>query len=74
MDDSKTIRDSIILAEKKGLISSSENFFRIRELRNLTAHEYEEEDLFAVISEIVNLIPELFGSLELIKKYSTKYQ
>jgi hypothetical protein len=73
LDDSKTIRDSIILAEKKGLISSSENFFRIRELRNLTAHEYEEEDLFAVISEIVNLSPELFDSLGRTKKYSTKY-
>lgn len=73
LDDSKTIRDSIILAEKKGLISSAEKFFRIRELRNFTAHEYEEEDLFAVISEILDLMPILFDSLERVKKYSMKY-
>jgi len=72
LDDSKTIRDSILLAEKKGLISSYEKFFRIRELRIFTAHEYEDENLFAVISEILELIPVLFDSLERIKKYSAK--
>lgn len=74
LDDSKTIRDSIILAEKKGLISSYEKFFRIRELRNFTAHEYEDENLFAVISEIIDLTPVLFDSLERTKKYSTKFE
>lgn len=73
LDDSKTVRDSIILAEKKGLINSGEKFFRIRELRNFTAHEYEEEDLFASISEIMELIPVLFDSVERIKIYSAKY-
>lgn len=73
LDDSKTVRDCIILAEKKGLTSSGEKFFRIRELRNLTAHEYEEEDLFASISEILELIPVLFDSVERVKSYSAKY-
>jgi hypothetical protein len=58
---------------KKELISSYEKFFRIRELRNFTAHEYEEEKIFAVIDEIIELTPLLFDSLERIKKYSNKF-
>jgi hypothetical protein len=73
LDDSKTVRDCLILAEKKDLISSYEKFFRIRELRNFTAHEYEDENLFAVLSEILELTPVLFDSLERVKKYSAKF-
>lgn len=73
LDDNRTIRDSILLAEKKGLINRSDNFIKIRELRNFTAHEYEDEELFPVFSEILRLTPALFDSLEKIKNYSQKY-
>lgn len=73
LDDNRTIRDSILLAEKKGLINHSDNFIKIRELRNFTAHEYEDEELSPVFSEILRLTPALFDSLEKIKNYSQKY-
>lgn len=72
LDDVRTIRDSIILAEKKGLITSYEKFLKIRELRNFTAHEYEDEELLSAFSEILTLTP-LFDSLERTKNYILKY-
>ncbi|HVO75740.1 MAG TPA: hypothetical protein VMT35_17055 [Ignavibacteriaceae bacterium] len=73
LDDNKTIRDSIFLAEKKGLINNSDSFIKIRELRNFTAHEYEDEELYPVFSEMLKLTPSLFDSLARIKNYSRKY-
>ncbi|MCK9282619.1 MAG: nucleotidyltransferase substrate binding protein [Melioribacteraceae bacterium] len=75
LDSPSTIRDSILLAEKKELIESAELFFRIRELRNMTAHDYEEneEALIPHFKEIIYLTPYLFDSFDRIKTYTKKY-
>lgn len=75
LDSPSTIRDSILLAEKKGLIKSADIFIRIRELRNLTAHDYEEneEALLPHFKEIIYLTPYLFDSFDRIKTYTKKY-
>lgn len=40
-----TLRDFVNQGEKIGLIQSAERWMAIRELRNITAHEYTDEDL-----------------------------
>jgi|CXWL01.1.fsa_nt_gi hypothetical protein len=40
-----TLRDFVNQAEKHGLIASADRWMAIRELRNITAHEYTDADL-----------------------------
>lgn len=40
-----TVRDRLLEAEKKGLITSADEFMQIRLVRNRIAHEYEIDDL-----------------------------
>lgn len=50
-----TLIDLLNLAEKMNWISSAKQWSRIRELRNVAAHEYTEEDLRALYQEIFRL-------------------
>ncbi|MGK5086143.1 hypothetical protein WDW86_01170 [Bdellovibrionota bacterium FG-2] len=40
-----SFRDTLDVGEKLGVIDSASEWYRIRELRNRHAHEYEDEDL-----------------------------
>jgi hypothetical protein len=54
-----SIVDLLNLAEKFHWIRSAKTFLRIRELRNLAAHEYEAENYRALYKEIFELTPTL---------------
>lgn len=72
-----TLLDRIHRAEKRGWIDDAITLVRIRELRNLIAHEYAADKMAEIYAAIVSLAPELLAvvpkvvsyALELEKKY-----
>jgi hypothetical protein len=50
-----TFIDTLNMAEKIGWISSTKQWVRVRELRNVAAHEYTQDDLQSLFQEIVQL-------------------
>lgn len=54
-----SVIDLLNQAEKHGWIESAEKWKRIRELRNLAAHEYSSEDVLALYRELIGLTDEL---------------
>jgi hypothetical protein len=61
-----TLIDLLNFAEKQGWISSAKIWFRIRELRNVAAHEYTTEDLNKLLRELVQLTPVIFETQSLL--------
>ncbi|MFO7446752.1 MAG: hypothetical protein R6W90_10315 [Ignavibacteriaceae bacterium] len=57
------------MAEKKGLIESSEIFIEIRELRNTIAHEYVPSAYDEIFKKVIELAPFLFDTLIRVKNY-----
>ena len=70
----ETVRDAINRAEKKGLISSAEKFIEIRKLRNAISHEYAVADLDVIYIAVLTHAPELFDSVDKIRKYAEKFR
>jgi uncharacterized protein YutE (UPF0331/DUF86 family) len=72
----ETIRDAINRAEKKGLVSSAQEFAEIRKLRNRIAHEYAEsdEDVAGIYVECLRATPLLFDSVGRIVTYAGKFE
>ena len=68
-----TVRDSINRAEKKGLIDNADQFGKIREIRNIIAHEYLLEDMSQLYLEVVKGTPILIDVVSKIKKYCDRY-
>ncbi|MFI4938272.1 MAG: hypothetical protein ACHQJ6_07185 [Candidatus Berkiellales bacterium] len=56
-----TMRDFLNMGEKIGLIDDAEAWMGIRELRNLSAHEYTEEDLAEVFKRLLKESPRLLS-------------
>ena len=56
-----SFRDLLDRAEKMGLIDSAETWMAIRELRNLAAHEYAEENLENYMKKLLKYAPELLS-------------
>lgn len=56
-----TLIDLLNLSEKQGWISSSKTWYRIRELRNVAAHEYTTDDFSALLVELKSLTPTILG-------------
>ena len=54
-----SVIDLLNLAEKQAWIDSSQTWKRIRELRNMAAHEYSAMDYRLLYKELVELAPEL---------------
>ena len=52
-----TLIDLLNFSEKTGVIDSASTWYRIRELRNVAAHEYATDDLAALYAEIFRLAP-----------------
>lgn len=58
-----SLLDRLRRAEKRGWVDADGELVRIRELRNLVAHEYEDEDLAALYREILRLAPVLLAAV-----------
>ncbi len=52
-----TLIDLLNFAEKQGLIESAKDWYRIRELRNVAAHEYSTDQFNELIRELIRLTP-----------------
>lgn len=53
--------DALNLAERLELLESARDWARIRELRNVAAHEYSADDYRRLYAELVRLSPHLIG-------------
>lgn len=53
--------DLLNVAEKLSWIESKDRWMRIRELRNVAAHEYTAEDYKKLYQELIQLTPTLFA-------------
>ncbi len=72
LDTPGTVRDRIINAEKKGLVSA-ESLLEIRDVRNTIAHDYEASSFFEIVQFVLQHTSYLIEVLEQIKKYSKKF-
>ena len=54
-----SVIDILNEAEKFGWIESSSRWRRIRQLRNVAAHEYATDDLQALYQELIKLCPDI---------------
>ncbi len=54
-----SLRDFVNQGEKLGLIDDANTWMAIRELRNITAHDYTEEDLSAFFQRLKKECPRL---------------
>lgn len=61
-----TMRDFLNVGEKLGLIDDAEAWMGIRELRNISAHEYTEEDLVVVFERLLKECPRVLSIKEKI--------
>ena len=61
-----TTRDYLNKAEKLGLIQSAREWTSIRELRNVEAHEYKDQDLTAFYRRLKSLYPTLLAIRHLL--------
>jgi hypothetical protein len=61
-----TLIDLLNLAEKQGWITSVKTWYRIRELRNIAAHEYSSEDFNALLIELLKLTPTILSMIRLV--------
>ncbi len=57
------IRDFLDKAEKAHLVSSADQWMKIRELRNKVAHEYTKEDLEKTLKDILRFTPFVISEL-----------
>ncbi|MBT4761272.1 MAG: hypothetical protein HOO06_06210 [Bdellovibrionaceae bacterium] len=70
-----SIIDSINRAAKRKLISSTDDFINIRELRNTISHEYKEEGLNEIFKICIRYTPKVLLSIENTFKYcKEKYE
>ena len=61
------IRDYLDKAEKASLITSADQWMKIRELRNKIAHEYSKEDILKTLKDVLNFTPFVISELGKLK-------
>lgn len=61
-----TFRDHLNQAEKLNIIESAQAWLAIRELRNVTAHEYNEDNLLEFYKKLETETPKLLALRELV--------
>ena len=66
-----SLRDFVNQAEKIGLIESAQRWMAIRELRNITAYEYADEDLKGYFEQTRKLAGELLRIEKILNKAKT---
>jgi len=62
-EDAPTFLDRMNLCEKLGIIPSAEELIAIRDLRNIIAHEYLNENLVEIYMEIIELSDTLLKAI-----------
>lgn len=72
-EDLLTFRDRILFLEKLELISSADQWFLIRSVRNQIVHDYVEEDLIAHHSQIIDLCFVVENEINGFIQYASKY-
>jgi len=65
-----SILDRIQRAEKRGWVQSAADLVRIRELRNLVAHEYAADRMAEIYAGIARLAPVLLAIVPKVKAYA----
>ncbi|MGA7979792.1 MAG: hypothetical protein WCA32_06135 [Chromatiaceae bacterium] len=65
-----TLLDRIRRAEKRGWVDEAARLVRIRELRNLIAHEYASEKLAGIYAAVITLAPELLAVVPKVQTYA----
>lgn len=70
LESQGSLLDRLHRAEKRGWTEHDGEFVRIRELRNLIAHEYEDEDLAALYREIIRLTPNLLATVAPVVRWA----
>lgn len=61
-----TFRDYLNQAEKINLVNNTQSWMEIRELRNISAHEYSENNLTEIFTKLKNYTPLLLDIRKLI--------
>lgn len=62
--------DRIQRAEKRGWVHSAQDLVRIRELRNLVAHEYAADRMAEIYAGISRLAPSLLAVVPRVRAYA----
>ncbi|MDP2208324.1 MAG: hypothetical protein Q8K98_06075 [Bacteroidota bacterium] len=70
LEEPGTLIDKLNRAEKRGIITSALIFKEIRELRNLIAHEYVNEDLNTLFQSILKYSPILLTTVIAVESYT----
>ncbi len=65
-----SLLDRIQRAEKRGWVHSAADLVRIRELRNLVAHEYAAERMGEIYAAIARLAPQLLDVVPKVRIYA----
>lgn len=65
-----TLLDRIHRAEKRGWVETAERLVRIRELRNLIAHEYAADKMADIYAAVAALSPELLSVVPKVLAYA----
>lgn len=68
-----TVRDIILNAAKKGLITSADDLLEIRDVRNTIAHEYESDNLDELANFVINNAGTLEEAVRKSKTYAAKF-
>lgn len=58
---SGTLRDFLNVAEKIGIVDDAKKWLSIRELRNITAHEYSDQDMSAFFETLKKNCPAILA-------------
>lgn len=61
-----SFRDHLLQAEKLGIIDNHVTWLKVRELRNVTAHEYSEDNLNEFFLQLKELAPTILTIKEII--------
>jgi hypothetical protein len=62
-EDAPTFIDRMNLCAKLGVIPSADEMIAVRDLRNMIAHEYANDDLIELYTETVELSPALLSAV-----------
>ncbi len=68
-----TVRDMLLLAEKKGIIEDAEILFAIRLFRNEIAHDYLPQSQLKIANGCLQFTPTLLKNVDTAIKYAQKY-
>lgn len=69
----KTFLDAANLLEKIEVVDTVDDIINIRELRNQIAHEYVNEDLRALFTDVLKYAPDLERLADSVREYATKH-